>query len=156
MTNLEAQIIWPHCITNILYVKSSYFCISKQPTPSQLYPTWQNKECFVIQLVETQRRNYCSLIGPPMITVLKKKISFDRIIGPSVFKLLSVPVSVCVSVCLSVCVCSVGHSFDHTCRSTFRYIISTAWCHKKNFLKFFYRKCPDFCTPVFLSDCLPG
>ena len=36
------------------------------------------------------------IFGPPMITVLKKKISLDRIIGPLVFKLLSVHVSVCL------------------------------------------------------------
>ena len=55
-----------------------------------------------------------SNIGSPMITVLKWKISFDKILGPSVFKLLSVRVSVCLCVCLSVRLQAVRHSFDHT------------------------------------------
>ena len=33
---------------------------------------------------------HLTIIGLPLITVLKLKISFDKILGPSVFKLLSV------------------------------------------------------------------
>ena len=53
-------------------------------------------------------------IGPPMITVLKKKISFDRIIGPSVFKLLS------IHVCVSVRRLYATALITQTCRSIFR------------------------------------
>ena len=67
--------------------------------------------------------------------------------------LLSVRVT---CVCLSVRALYAPVLITQPCRSTFRYIICTAWCHKKNFLKFLTGSGQTFCIPVFLSYCLPG
>ena len=45
--------------------------------------------------------------------------------------------NVCVSVCLSVRMLYATVLITQTCRSTVRFIRCTAWCHKKNFLKFY-------------------
>ena len=71
----------------------------------QVNTPWMDGVAFITQvcLLAATARLDLNIVGPPMITVLKLKILFDKILGPSVFKLLSVPVSVCVSVCLCVC-----------------------------------------------------
>ena len=66
---------------------------------------------------------------PPMIVVLKKKISFDKILGPSVFTFLSV----CPCVCLSVGTLFGTVWITQTCRSIFRQHLCTASCHRKKF-----------------------
>ena len=62
-----------------------------------------------------------------MITVLKKKISFDKIPLSFYFSVcLSVPVCVCVSVCLSVRTLYATVLITQTCRSIFRQRLCTA------------------------------
>ena len=79
-------------------------------TPFQYNISWRNDIWYVTVAIKLK---LCYWTANDHSLKVKEKIQFDKILGPSVFKLLSVRVSdICV--CLSVCPQAARHSFDHT------------------------------------------
>ena len=127
---VHEHIVWNHviCYLSLCVVECTIFCVSLVSgiiiQKKNLMPESKHHTLKTTKLPFSYTSD---IIGPPMITVLKWKISFDNICGPSVFTFLTVCSCVCLSVRKLLQINTV--LITQTCRSIFRYDLCTAWCH---------------------------